>query len=197
VAFPRKLLTQGEEILLETNPHWKAIVKYVLLLVLIVVAVVAVTVAAPAFALAALAVGGLFVLIGPLPGYLRWHATLFVLTNERVIRRTGVLGKHSKEIPLDAINDVSFNQSFFDRMLGSGRLALESAGEQGQEVFTNVRKPEEMQKRIYEASEGRKGHGAPAPALSAADEIAKLADLKDRGVLSEAEFEDRKRKLLS
>ena len=40
-------------------------------------------------------------------------------------------------------------------------------------------------------------HASGAPAHSSADELAKLADLKEKGVISEAEFETQKAKILS
>jgi uncharacterized membrane protein YdbT with pleckstrin-like domain len=127
---------------------------------------------------------------------IRWAYTLFVLTNERVITRSGVIAKRSKEIPLETINDVTFGQRIIERMLGAGDLVIESAGESGQNRFTDIRHPEAVQLEIYRAAEARKGLGRPGgPSL--ADELAKLADLRDRGVLSEEEFQDRKRKLLS
>jgi uncharacterized membrane protein YdbT with pleckstrin-like domain len=193
MPFPKKLLTSDEHIVVESRPHWKTLVRPVLTAIVLVAAAVAIILYTDLPHLIVAGAGALLAVLAVVPAYVRWRFTLFVLTNERLIRRTGVLAKHSKEIPLEVINDVSFSQSILDRILGAGNLMLESAGEHGQELFGNVRKPEALQKRIYEASEGRKGHG---PSLTVADELAKLADLRDRGVLTDAEFEDRKRKLL-
>ena len=155
MAFPSKLLTSGEEIILDLRPHWVAL-------------------GLPALWAAASIAGLLFISQFELPGYaaavpvlvflifafapyLRWRFTLFVLTDERVITRGGVIAKHSKEIPLEVINNVAFDQSIVERMLGAGDLLIESAGEQGQNVFSNVRHPENVQLEIYRASEARKG----------------------------------------
>lgn len=48
----------------------------------------------------------------------------------------------------------------------------------------------------FRATELERERYRPAATLSVADEIEKLASLRDRGVLTEAEFEIRKRKLL-
>lgn len=155
MPFPPKLLTSGEEIILDLRPHWVAL-------------------GLPALWAAASIAGLLFVSQFELPGYaavvplavflvfslapyMRWRFTLFVLTNERVITRGGIIAKHSKEIPLETINDVAFSQSIIERILGAGDLRIESAGEQGQNLFTNVRHPENVQLEIYRASEVRKG----------------------------------------
>jgi hypothetical protein len=86
-------------------------------------------------------------------------------------------------------------------MVGAGDLVIESAGTQGQEVFADIRSPESMQRTIYERAEAReastgRGGAAPQPPASISQEIARLADLRDRGVLSEDEFQAQKAKLL-
>lgn len=200
MQFPRKLLTEGEDIVLELRPHWIALLRPVLWTILIGSVAGLIWVKARGdvqdevrIAILILAVI-LWVPLAATPAA-RWAFTLFVLTNERVITRSGVIAKRSKEIPLETINDVTFGQSIIERMLGAGDLVIESAGESGQNRFTNIRKPENVQLEIYRAAESRKGLGRKGgPSL--ADELAKLADLRDRGVLSEEEFQDRKRKLL-
>jgi len=142
-------------------------------------------------------IGVAFVLWVPLAAApaVRWRFTMFVLTNERVVTRTGVIAKHSKEIPLETINDVTFRQGILERIIGAGDLVIESAGEHGQDMLTNIRNPEHVQLEIYRNAEARKGIGrAGGPSL--ADELAKLAELRDRGVLTDDEFQARKRKLL-
>ena len=201
MPFPRRLLTEGEEVVLDLKPHWIALLKPVIWTLLIAVVTGLVWVKAGGdvqdeirIAIVAIA----FVLWIPLAATpaVRWFFTLFVLTNERVITRSGVIAKRSKEIPLETINDVTFGQRIIERMLGAGDLVIESAGESGQNRFTDIRHPESVQLEIYRAAEARKGLGRPGgPSL--ADELAKLADLRDRGVLTEEEFQDRKRKLLN
>jgi uncharacterized membrane protein YdbT with pleckstrin-like domain len=201
VPFPRRLLTEGEEVILDLRPHWIALLKPVMWTVLIAAVTGIVWVKAGGdvqdevrIAIVALAFI-LWIPLGFLPA-VRWRFTLFVLTNERVITRSGVIAKHSKEIPLETINDVTFAQRILERMIGAGDLIVESAGESGQNRFTDIRHPEAVHLEIYRAAESRKGLGRPGgPSLG--DELAKLADLRDRGVLTEEEFQDRKRKLLN
>jgi uncharacterized membrane protein YdbT with pleckstrin-like domain len=200
VAFPRRLLTEGEEIILDLRPHWIALLKPIFWTVVIGSVTGLIWVKAGGdvqnwIRIAVLAAA--FVLWIPLAAVpaARWRFTMFALTNERVITRTGVIAKHSKEIPLETINDVTFNQKIIERMIKAGDLVIESAGESGQNRFTDIRNPEHVQLEIYRAAEARKGLGRPGgPSL--ADELAKLADLRDRGILNEDEFQSRKRKLL-
>jgi uncharacterized membrane protein YdbT with pleckstrin-like domain len=201
VPFPTRLLTEGEEVILDLRPHWIALLKPVLWTILIAVVTGIVWVKAGGdvqdeirIAIVALALI-LWIPLALVPA-VRWRFTLFVLTNERVITRSGVIAKHSKEIPLETINDVTFGQRIIERVLGAGDLVIESAGESGQNRFTDIRHPEAVQLEIYRAAESRKGLGKPGgPSLG--DELSKLADLRDRGVLTEEEFQERKRKLLS
>jgi uncharacterized membrane protein YdbT with pleckstrin-like domain len=202
VPFPRRLLTEGEEIVLDLRPHWISLVKPVFWTVVIGAVGGFLYVKAGGKtdvrqALQWIIIGVAFVLWIPLAAVpaVRWRFTLFVLTNERVITRTGVIAKHSKEIPLETINDVTFAQRVLERVIGAGDLIIESAGESGQNRFADIRNPEQVQLEIYRAAESRKGIGrAGGPSL--ADELAKLADLRDKGVLTDDEFQARKRKLL-
>ena len=223
MAFPERLLAEHEELIYDLRPHWLTLVVPVLLTVAVVVAVGAAWVVMPAGDLqqpARLAVGllGLAVLLVTVAGrVLRWATTHFVLTTDRLIFRSGVVAKFGREIPLERINDVTFSQSLFERLVGVGDLLLESAGEQGQSRFSNIRDPEAVQLEIYrqmEANDRRRAGYAttqPHPAVPAdrtptpptptrgrspLDDLERLADLRDRGAITEEEFQRMKRELL-
>jgi uncharacterized membrane protein YdbT with pleckstrin-like domain len=201
MPFPRKLLTEREEILLDLRPHWKALVTPVFWTVVIFSAAGFGIAKAGGTEAGAIRLG--IALVALVLWYmvaglkmLRWRFTEFVLTNERIIHRTGVVAKTAKEIPLERVNDVTVDQGVLDRLLGAGTITLESAGEYGQTTFDEIAHPIEVQKRIYEAAEARKGLDGPRVAVSVADEIAKLADLLDRGAITQQDFDAAKRKLL-
>lgn len=206
--FPRELLADHEEIRFELRPHWLALVgpsfwTIVSLAVLIVGSRLASDRDAEAGLQQAVTLVALvlWIALAVIP-YLRWQFTIFLLTTDRLITRTGIIAKRSKEIPLERINDVAFSQSVFERIVGAGDLLIESAGERGQEVISNVRKPEEVQLAIYRESEensnrmmrgGAAGHiGSP----SIPDQIEALARLRDQGVIEPEEFEAKKKDLL-
>ncbi|HET7482454.1 MAG TPA: PH domain-containing protein, partial [Actinomycetota bacterium] len=112
-----------------------------------------------------------------------------------------VIAKHSKEIPLERINDVAFSQGVFDRMIGAGSLMIESAGERGQEQITHVRHPERVQKTIYEESEKNQNRmmqprGAAPAEQSVASQIEALSRLKEQGLISDGEYESKRQELL-
>jgi uncharacterized membrane protein YdbT with pleckstrin-like domain len=209
VAFPERLLSEDEELIYDLRPHWWTLVVPALVTVLVTVVVGVAWALTPAGSLQAsirLAVGlaGLLVLAVLVVGrVLRWMTTHFVLTTERLIFRSGVVAKFGREIPLERINDVTFTQSLFERMIGIGDLLIESAGEHGQSTFSDIRDPEAVQLQIYrqmEANDRRRGAYAHRPVQerppSVLDDLERLADLRDRGAVTEEEFQRKKRDLL-
>jgi uncharacterized membrane protein YdbT with pleckstrin-like domain len=78
-----------------------------------------------------------------------WLSTRYVVTNRRVLMRSGVLSRHGRDIPLTRVNDVSFQRSLVERMFGSGTLTIESAGERGQIALKDVPEVEAVQRDIY------------------------------------------------
>jgi uncharacterized membrane protein YdbT with pleckstrin-like domain len=208
VAFPERLLSEDEELIYDLRPHWWTLVVPVLVTVLVTIAVGVAWAVTPAGSLQAparLAVGaaGLLLLALLVAGrVLRWLTTHFVLTTERLIFRSGVVAKFGREIPLERINDVTFSQSLFERMIGIGDLLIESAGEHGQSTFSDIRDPEAVQLQIYRQMEenGRRRRGYapsnPERPPSVLDDLERLADLRDRGAVTEEEFQRKKRDLL-
>jgi uncharacterized membrane protein YdbT with pleckstrin-like domain len=132
-------------------------------------------------------------------GLIRWWTTQHVITNERVIHRVGLVSKTGKEIPLEVVNDVAFNQTAFERIFGTGDVLIESAGTHGQTRYTDIPKPEHIQSVIYQARENRKIQlegGSGMATESSASQLSTLSRLHDEGKLTDEEFEVEKRKLL-
>jgi uncharacterized membrane protein YdbT with pleckstrin-like domain len=200
MAFPRRLLSENEELILDLRPHWIALVGPVAAMVLVlgVWAFVASRLDGIAVWIATAAAVGL-VLLYPTRAFIDWATSHFVVTSDRLIHRQGLVARSSMELPLEAINDVRFSQNILERIVGAGDLVIESAGERGQEVFSNVRRPEFVQRTIYEMGESNQsrmmGRTAPdAPSMSV--ELQRLADLRDRGVLTKQEFQEQKARIL-
>ena len=130
----------------------------------------------------------------------KWSTTNFVVTTDRLIYRSGVLAKKGIEIPLERVNNIHFNQSIFERMLRSGDLMIESGGERGQQMFSDIGRPARVQNEIYRTMEAAQARDADRMAgrreLSIPEQIDKLDELRSRGVLSQAEFDAKKAQLL-
>ena len=137
------------------HPHWKTLIRPILIAVL-VVAVALVAAALIPSGSSALAVRGatgavtvlvlMVLLIVPL---LRWRTTTYELTTKRLRTRYGIVTRRGRDIPLTRINDVSFEKGVLDRLLGAGRLVVESAGEHGQIVLTDIPQVEYVQATLF------------------------------------------------
>jgi uncharacterized membrane protein YdbT with pleckstrin-like domain len=215
VSFDPKLLNENEEILLDLRPHWWYITPQVAAVVLaVIVAIVATVLDAPSILIYIL-VAVVVILLAMLGWrWMTWAGINFVISTDRLIFRSGVITKRGIEIPLERINTVFFAQSLFERMVGSGDLTVESAGEGGQQHFDNVRRPQRIQQEIYRAMEINKNQGFAAMAqahasasgavaagverpLSIPEQIEQLDQLRLRGVITEQEFQTKKADLLN
>ena len=209
MAFPKNLLAEHEKIVFDLRPHWVAVVPSALWSIVALIALFGGYGAAEAIfdrnpsgakAFVGIVVTLLWIWLALIP-FLRWRFTMFVLTSDRLITRSGIVAKESKEIPLERINDVAFSQSVIERVLGAGDLMLESAGERGQTRISNVRKPEQVQLMIYKETEANTNRMMRPPDLrrewSVPEQIEALSRLKEQGVISEIEFEEKKRDLLN
>jgi uncharacterized membrane protein YdbT with pleckstrin-like domain len=218
--YPPKLINEGETLVLDLKPHWWFFWKHLVagLILLVFVLLWASTLGLDnsidktVVSLAILVYVG-FVIVK----YLVWTYTHFVLTDRRVISRSGIVSKRGTEIPLDRINNIDFSQRIWERVIGAGDLSIESAGKDGQSHFENVRHPDMVQQEIYrqmevnarrqagwqgEAMAAQARSAAPAPAAPPAappditEQIAKLAALRDSGAITPEEFEAKKAELL-
>jgi uncharacterized membrane protein YdbT with pleckstrin-like domain len=80
----------------------------------------------------------LAVLVWSVGPFARWRTTTYQLTSRRLRLRSGIFSRSGRDFPLIRISDVSFSHGLVDRMLGCGRLVVESAGEHGQLVLTEI-----------------------------------------------------------
>ena len=195
MKYPARLLSSGEEVAAAFRPHWMAIILPTLISVLSVAAiiVVAITVESPESWYAVAGVVLLWLIVA-LPQWIKWWFTHYVVTNERLIVRRGFVARQGKEIPLEVINDVAFSQTVIERLLHSGDLLIESAGEQGQSRYTDIPDPEGVQFLIYEMRESRTLNLQGQP--TAVEQLDMLAKLHRDGVLTDEELAEKKQKLL-
>lgn len=195
MKYPTRFLSSEEEIVAAFRPHWMAIILPTLISILSVAAIIAVAVSVEAPEVWYVVLGVLLIwLIVALPRWIAWWFTHYVVTNERVIVRRGFIARQGKEIPLEVINDVAFSQTVIERLLRSGDLLIESAGEQGQSRYSDIPDPEGIQALIYRQREARmlRLQGTQ----TAVEQLDMLAKLHRDGVLTDEELEAKKQKLL-
>ncbi len=135
MALSQRLLGTDEYVLVHTRTHGKALIRPAVLLVLLGavtgagVAIIP-TSARPYAQYAVLVLGVALAIWWSLLPFLRWWTTTYTITNHRVITRSGVLSRIGTDLPVGRINDVSYQRSLTDRMLGCGTLMIQTAAAQ-------------------------------------------------------------------
>jgi len=148
-------LTEDEHLVLRLHPHWKTLIGPLLVAVIVVAAALIAEVLIPSNSAAAVerlvvaAVAILAVMLWLIVPVLRWRTTTYELTTRRLRVRSGIVTRHGRDIPLARINDVSFEKGLLDRLLGSGRLVVESAGEHGQILLNDIPRVEFTQATLF------------------------------------------------
>ncbi len=223
MPYPRHLINEGETVALDLHPHWWYFSKHILTGIPLFVALLGVIALQGNSSNTLKAVVGwgwailaLLWVAWLAIKYVQWQYTHFVVTDDRVIFRTGMLSKHGVEIPLERINNINFHQGIWERIIGAGTLDVQSAGEEGTSQFTDVRHPDGVQQEIYRQMEtsGTADAGAGAGAIGEAvakalrdqagsgggaglsAKIEELAKLRDQGYITPDEYERRKDALL-
>jgi uncharacterized membrane protein YdbT with pleckstrin-like domain len=170
VALPQKLLGADEQVVVHTRTHVKAMILPTLAFVLIAAAVgvgaaLIPREARPIGQLAILLLGVVLAIWLVVLPFLRWRTTTYTVTNRRLITRSGIFNKVGKDLPLNRINEVSYERSLIDRMLGCGSLIVQSAAEDGTIVLHDVPDVEhvnlQMSQLLFGPEHG--SHNPPAP----------------------------------
>ncbi|MGI9120788.1 MAG: PH domain-containing protein [Acidimicrobiales bacterium] len=203
MAFPRRLLHDGEDLVADLRPHWSSLALPAMLLAASIGVLLALADASLPEVLQLLAgLATLVALARFVVRYLRWATTNFVVTSDRLIHRSGVVAKQGTEIPLERVSTVLFRQSMPERLLRCGELVIESGGEKGGQRFRDIPRPSAVQNDIYGQIEKHRermhqARGAPPSAgLTLVEQLERLDHLCRRGVLSRREFEAEKAQLL-
>ncbi|OQP59742.1 hypothetical protein A3860_36295 [Niastella vici] len=209
----RTPLQKGEQILLVTHTSWVKLIMPVLIALAGWVA--AILIGFLQWGWTAALVGSLYLLIA----YFSWKVNIWVVTNFRVIDEAGLLNHFAKESPLEKINNVSYDQTIWGRIMNYGHVEIQTAAEIGATDYYNVHGPKRLKDTITLAQAEYKNiqlanqaqHMASAMGIQAgevkyasagsgssgiASELEKLHQLKQQGVISEEEYIKAKNKLL-
>jgi uncharacterized membrane protein YdbT with pleckstrin-like domain len=171
MGYPRRLLNEDEDVVFDLHPHWKMLIVPSLLAPVIVFVAAFGAGKIPKGSMQSELRLGVTVLAVAALGwfvarpYVRWFTTHFVVTTRRVLMREGLIARKGRDIPIFRINDVTFEHTVVERLLGAGTLVVESAGERGQVTLTDIPHVEDVQREIYtlmDADDARR-RGGPVP----------------------------------
>ena len=150
MAFPTKLLNEGEHVVVSTRTHAKALILPGLVVVIALAAALFLTglvdnsVARLVVWVVFLAVVVWF-LVGP---FLRWLTTTYTFTNRRFIKRSGFISKEGRTIPLNRISGVDFEIGVIDRIFGCGTLVVSDASTDGSVELSDIPRVEQVQLQV-------------------------------------------------
>jgi len=179
MAYPDKVLGDDEEVVRHLHPHWLTVFWPIVAFLVLVGAASFGAALVPAgdqqgtwrlVVVAAAVVVGVFLVVAPL---LRWRTTHYVITTHRLLYRTGILARSGRDIGLSRITDVSYRQTLWERMINSGSLSVETAGEGGPTVFTSIPDSDGVQQllnQLVEEDADRRAYGAAVHHGSAAED---------------------------
>lgn len=190
MAYPDQLLADDERVVKHLHPHWITLLIPALLLIVVaglasfLVAIVPSGSVQTVVRIGIAAVALVAVLVAVVVPWLRWRTTHYVLTTHRLMTRVGILNHTGRDVPLNRINNAMYEQSFFERIINSGTLVVESAGEDGQQVFRNIPDADQTQQlinRLVEGDHDRRSRNAARYEAQYESRYERDPDFDDRG----------------
>ncbi|MGD0002604.1 MAG: PH domain-containing protein [Anaerolineaceae bacterium] len=205
-AYLDHMLGDKEEIILVSRQHWIVLAQAIILEIILVIAIIGAVFLGSFLLKNPLFFIGLAILIIPfislLGAILKWANHKYVVTNRRLIQIFGVFNKNVTDSSLDKVNDVKMDQTFFGRIFGYGDIEILTASELGVNRFTMIGNPVQFKTAMLNAKmrlesgvEDRQPAQPKQPDIPTM--IAQLAALREKGVVTEEEFQKKKAELLS
>jgi uncharacterized membrane protein YdbT with pleckstrin-like domain len=207
MGYVEALLAENERIVVKTRQHWMVLASSFLgnlfAIVLIVILTALLLILAGSF-LGPLPLLLLALLVLPALNFVRvfldWWNEEYLVTNRRVIQVEGIINKHVIDSSLEKVNDVVLDQSVLGRLLDYGDIEILTASEIGVNKLHKIARPVKFKTEMLDQKEslgsdehfGRRARHDDIPSL-----IAELDELRKQGVLTEAEFQQKKAQLLS
>jgi uncharacterized membrane protein YdbT with pleckstrin-like domain len=200
--YIQSMLGENERILMVTRQHgfvlFSSIVAEIAVTLIVIAAISAMTFMNPMVAF------GFLLALVPLAIMLRdilvWNNHEYIVTNRRVIQVSGIFNKDVVDSSLEKVNDVKMTQSFFGRLFDYGDVEILTASEAGDNLFKRIGNPIKFKTAMLNAKEklGYEGTGSrPQRAESIPAQIAELDELRKQGIVTDVEFQAKKRELLA
>ena len=204
-SYIENLLGDQERIILVTRQHWFMLVKSIVLEILLIFIIIAIAIGTTVLFSQytwLIAITGAVVLLIPLATMIRdvldWSNRRYIVTNRRVIQISGVFSKDVIDSSLEKVNDVKLDQSFLGRLFDYGDIEILTASELGANLFKRIGEPIRFKAAMINAKEQleRGGESGFKEAVNLPEMIAELDQLRQKGILTEEEFQNKKTELL-
>ena len=135
-------LMEGESLLWQGRPSWRAMMSYWISVGLLAIVVLVLGDRDRPGHLVGAARGRDRVVVGLIKGWLERVATLYTITDRRIIIRKGILSRHERAAHIDRVQNVNLSQSFLDRIFGVGTLDFDTAGTEDSDFkFIGIAEP--------------------------------------------------------
>ena len=202
--YLEEMLGENEQILLRARKHWSVLFGNIVLEIFLIIALIVISfVLLPLVAFPVVPLGFALVIVpvvGMVRDFLVWYNRQYIVTNRRVIQTAGVFSKDVVDSSLEKVNDVKMSQSFWGRLFDYGDIEILTASEVGANVFRSIGEPIRFKTAMLNAKEkmGFDEMGVrPQLEEDIPTIIAKLDGLRKQGIISEAEFQQKKADLLA
>jgi len=148
--------------------------------------------------------------------FLDWLNERYIITNRRVMQTRGIFNKQVSDSALEKVNDVELKQSVVGRLLKYGTVEIITGSDVGVNLFQRISNPVRFKRAMLNAKEGvqvraveamlgpalpayqatAQAPAAPAAAGNIGDRLIELTELRQKGMISEAEFQAKRKELL-
>ncbi len=205
MGYVESLLATDEKIVFKTRQHWIVLFSAALSALFVVLVFIALAIVGYIWSSNGLFLSLLALALIPVFSfglrYMTWWNEEYMLTNRRVIQAKGTINKRVFDSSLEKVNDVGLSQSFLGRLLGYGDVEIMTGSDYGLNKLSKIAAPIKFKTEMLNQKEAM-GHDERMPhAAGGAHDIpamiAELDVLRQQGVLTEAEFQQKKTQLLA
>lgn len=207
MGYVDNLLARSERIARVAREHWIVLLPSVLADVAVSIVIIGLSALGvmlspplPWFALLLLIVPGIHLALR----IWAWWSNQVILTNRRIVQVTGTFDKRVSDTLLEKVNDIVTEQSAWGRLLKFGDVKIISGSEVGTDVFRRLADPLDFKRALFDQRDAADApptlDGTIERVLSTPDIpalILALEELRQSGLLSDAEFEAKKQALLA
>ena len=207
-GYVHSLMGANENVLVLERQHWFVWVPRLIFCIILIAVISAISILAAPFT-SGIGIFGLVLNIIPVWMFLRvfldWLNETYIVTNRRIIQTEGVINKSVIDSSLEKINDVVLSQSVLGRIMDYGTLEILTGSELGLNKLDRIQAPVKFKIAMLNAKEAMRalsdmddvGKGnAPAHRDNIPAMIENLDDLRKRGLITEAEFQEKRTKLM-